>query len=197
VNYDDGNLFKVSTADATCQATPFVANQHGFGKFGMAFATNSATSTSETLYVVGITNTDAGKGLASIDLTSFILTPIGDFSGTLQGMGAELTGTGDGRLFGFFTTQPNATLAQIAEQSAATTGNKDLNGVNTGNDWAFSFWGGDFWFYTSNGITPSTVTQLKASSDNSISVPVPNVGGFRIVGAGVSTCAPTTPPAVN
>jgi len=32
----------------------------------------------------------------------------------LAGEGAELTGTGDGRLFGFFTTSPYATLAEIA-----------------------------------------------------------------------------------
>ncbi len=194
VNYSDGNLFKVSTADASCQATSFAVGQSGFIKFGMAFATNGANSTDETLYVCGIDGLDAGKGLAKIDLTSMKLTTIGDFSGTLRGKGTELTGTGDGRLFGFFTTQPDATLAQIDETTAASSGNKDLAGVNTGQAWAFSFWGGDFWFYTSDGFTPSRVTRLKTATDNSIAVAQQDVGGFRIVGAGVSTCAPTTPP---
>ncbi len=197
VNYSDGNLFKVSTADASCQKTSFQPNQSGFVKFGMAFATNGAGSTDETLYVCGIDGINGGKGLAKIDLGTMKLTTLGDFSGTLRGKGAELTGTGDGRLYGFFTTQPNATLAQIDEGTAASSGNKDLNGVNTGLAWAFSFWGGDFWFYTSDGISASKVTRLKTSSDNSIATAQSDVGGFRIVGAGVSTCAPTKPPEVQ
>ena len=54
------------------------------------------------------------------------LTTLGDFSGDLQGQGAELTGTGDGRLFGFFTTQPNATLAQIDKAAAPRPTNQSL-----------------------------------------------------------------------
>jgi hypothetical protein len=194
VNFSDGGLFKVSTSDASCQATTFKKLQSGFQRFGMAFATNSATSQDETLYVVGIEGTSGGKGLASIDLKTMELIKIGDFSGALRGQGAELTGTGDGRLFGFFTTEPNATLAQIDKASGATTGDQDLNGVNTGQAWAFSFWGGDFWFYTSPGAVPSTVTRKQSSTDGSLSTAKADVGGFRIVGAGVSTCAPTTPP---
>ena len=121
------------------------------------------------------------------------LTRIGDFSGTLAGKGAELTGTGDGRLYGFFTTNPNATLAQIDPATGATSNNVNLSGVNTGLAWAFSFWGGDFWFYTSNGVSASTVTRLEPASNNKISNAKRDVGGFKIVGAGVSTCAPTGP----
>jgi hypothetical protein len=194
VNFSDGALFKVSTADARCEATKFQKGQSGFNRFGMAFATNSATSQEETLYVVGIEDNDVGKGLAKIDLATMKLTRLGDFSGDLRGTGAELTGTGDGRLFGFFTTVPNATLAQIEKGSGATTGDKDLNGVSTGNAWAFSFWGGDFWFYTSTGNVPSRVTRLRAGTDGAIGTAKADVGGFRIVGAGVSTCAPTTSP---
>ena len=195
VNFSDGGLFKVSTADASCTATTYEKGQQGFTRFGMAFATHSATSQAETLYVVGIEGTLAGKGLGKIDLSTMTLTKLGDFSGNLRGQGAELTGTGEGRLFGFFTTQPDATLAQIDKVNGGTTGDADLKGVNTGNAWAFSFWGGDFWFYTSEGQTPSTVTRKQTSTDGSLSTAKADVGGFRIVGAGVSTCAPTTPPA--
>ena len=193
VNFSDGSLFQVSTADASCQATTYQKQQGGFVRFGMAFASDSAGSDKETLYVVGIEGLNGGKGLGRIDLTSMTLTKIGDFSGNLQGQGAELTGTGDGRLYGFFTTQPDATLAQINKTTGATTGEASLNGVNTGSAWAFSFWGGDFWFYTSGG-GPSTVTRKQTSTDGNLSTAIADVGGFRIVGAGVSTCAPTTPP---
>jgi hypothetical protein len=194
VNFSDGSLFKVSTTDASCTATSFQPGQSGFGRFGMAFATNSATSQDETLYVVGIEGLAGGKGLAKIDLLTMVLTTIGDFSGNLQGQGAELTGTGDGRLFGFFTTSPYATLAQIDKSTGATSAAQTLNGVSTGNAWAFSFWGGDFWFYTASGLSPSTVTRKQTSTDGSLSTAKKDVGGFRIVGAGVSTCAPTAPP---
>lgn len=194
VNFSDGNLFKVSTSDASCEATAYVPDQEGFHTYGMAFATNGATSVEETLYVVGIDGINAGKGLAKIELTTMKLTKIGDFSGDLQGKGAELTGTGDGRLFGFFTTKPDAKLARIDTSTGATTDESTLTGVSTGDAWAFSFWGGDFWFYTAVKPAYSVLTRKQSSTDGNISTVKQDVGGFRIVGAGVSTCAPTTPP---
>lgn len=195
VNYTDGRLFKVSTKDASCESTSFEPNQFGFGRFGMAFASNAAGSEEETLFVSGLLGSDRGVGLASIDLDTMKLTPIGDYDGPLAGFGAELTGTGDGKLYGFFTTSPRATLAEIDKSSAATSSRLALDGVNTGQAWAFSFWGGDVWFYTTPGDAPSSVTRLAKSEQDQISVVVDNVGDMgRIVGAGVSTCAPTTPP---
>ncbi len=81
VNFSDGALFKVSTANAECEATKFARGQSGFNRFGMAFATNSAGSQDETLYVVGIEDNDIGKGLAKIDLSTMKLTRLGDFPG--------------------------------------------------------------------------------------------------------------------
>jgi hypothetical protein len=189
VNYTDGKLFKVSTTDASCTATDFVPNQQGFLKFGMAFSTN-ANSTNETLYISGLLGT-GGKGLGKVDLATMKATMIGDYSNNLTGEAADLTGTGDGRLYGFFTTSP-ATLAVIDQLKGATSSDQSLAGVNTGNAFAFSFWGGDFWFYTSDGKTPSKVTRLKSNGE--IAVAKDDVGGFRITGAGVSTCAPVTAP---
>jgi hypothetical protein len=195
VNYSDGTLFKVSTKDATCQSTPFQAGQNNFVKFGMAFSSNSAGSNEETLFVAGLADLLAGgrAGLGKIDLGTMKLSFVGDYTGTLRGQGAELTGTGDAKLFGFYTTDP-ATLATIDKASGQTSDNRALTGVRTGEAWAFSFWGGDFWFYTAQAGQESKVTRMKTASDGSIAVVMPAVGGFRIVGAGVSTCAPTAPP---
>jgi hypothetical protein len=196
VNYDDGSLYKVSTADASCAATTFERNQAGFSTFGMAFASNGAGSTEETLYISSVPSdgSEGPYGLGKIDLETLKVTMIGNYSGLLAGETAELTGTGDGRLYGFFTTSPNATFAEIDKETAKTSRDRLLAGVNTGLAWAFSFWGGDFWFYTSDGVHGSRVTQLKASGNGALEVVKTDVGGFRIVGAGVSTCAPTTPP---
>jgi hypothetical protein len=196
VNFDDGELFKVSTADATCTATTYVpSNDQNLQRWGMAFSSNSVGSTDETLFAVPNNGSNKGSGVNSLDLTSLTLTSIGPFTDGLAGKAAELTGTGDGDLYGFVTTQPNATLAKIDKTSGATAlaDQVPLDGVNTGMAFAFSFWGGDFWFYTSPDGVASSVTQYKASSDKSINVVVGNTG-FAIVGAGVSTCAPTTPP---
>lgn len=195
VNYSDGTLFKVSTKDASCQGTSFQPRQSNFVKFGMAFSSNAAGSSEETLYVAGLADPLFGgrAGLARIDTGTMKLSFIGDYSGNLRGQGAELTGTGDARLFGFYTTDP-ATLAQLDKGTAATSNDRSLTGVRTGEAWAFSFWGGDFWFYTAQAGQESRVTRLKSATDGSISVVMQAVGGFRIVGAGVSTCAPTTPP---
>jgi hypothetical protein len=195
VVYDDGELFKVSTADASCTPTSYEPGQHGFTKLGMAFSMDSASATNDSLFVSGIDYANGGfvgKGIASIDTTSLSLTPIGDFTAPLAKKAAELTGTGDGKLYGFFTTSP-ATLAEIDKTSGATMSTHTLTGVDVGDAWAFSFWGGDFWFYTAPSLTTSpgsttTITQYKVA-DDTIKVVKKSIG-FRIVGAGVSTCVP-------
>lgn len=205
VNYANGNVFKVSTKDASCTPTGYEPNQNGFGRFGMAFASDADGADTETLFVNGIDDGllgTKGRGLAKIDLTTLKLSFVHDFGGALRGKSAELTGRGDGKLFGFFTTEPNATLAEIDKKTGATSNVQELEGVSTGSAWAFSYWGGDFWFYTAGlGVSTSTVTRLAASGDGSLTKVKTNAaaiakdgGQLNIVGAGVSTCAPLEPP---
>ncbi|MGH7283328.1 MAG: hypothetical protein ACRELY_17515 [Polyangiaceae bacterium] len=196
VNFSDGELFKVSTSDASCTATSFDPSQNpsGGSHWGMAFSTNGATSTDETLFTDPGDGSGDGTGLYSYDTAGNKLTKIGNFSDGLKGTEAELTGTGDGRLFAFLTTDP-ATVAEVTKTDGTTPSSAQapLDGVSTGMAWAFSFWGGDFWLYTSQNGVSSSVTQYKTSSDKSVTVVV-NDTFFAIVGAGVSTCAPTAPP---
>lgn len=199
VVYQSGKLFKVDTATAACTATDYSPSYSAdrFLKFGMGFSADSAGSDAESLFIVGIDDNanSAGRGLYRLDTDSLSKQRIGDFSGAQQGKGAELTGTGDGRLYGFFLTNP-ATMARIDKDTGATSDVVSLDSIRFGTSgyaFAFSFWGGDFWFYHSTGTSPSKVTRLRASGDGSQEEVVSNVGGFRIVGAGVSTCAPTSP----
>jgi hypothetical protein len=53
--------------------------------------------------------------------------------------------------------------------------------------YAFAFWGGDFYFFTSMGGGSSTVTRYHPDDD---SLKVVATLDRTIVGAGVSTCAP-------
>jgi hypothetical protein len=197
VLHSDGSVWRVSTKDASCSASNYAQDQLNFHTFGMGFATDSSKSAKDTLYIDDLD----GKGLATVDIATGTATTVGQFSGDLQGRNGELTGTGDGRLFGFFTTYP-AQIAEIDKSSGAILSSVSLQDVSTGSDWAFSFWGGDFYLYTAhaNGGLPqndtgSDITRYRPS-DKSVTVVKQNVG-FRITGAGVSTCAPTTTPPVK
>ncbi|WP_437729833.1 hypothetical protein [Sorangium sp. So ce1335] len=198
VNYvrsDDsaGTLFKVSTEDASCEPTSIELSD-GWSRLGMGFSSDLSRPEAEELFVAGTTNTP-DIGLGKIDGSS--LTPVGEFTGSLRGESAELTGTGDGRLFGFFTTSP-VQLAEIDKETGEIIEAKELRGIETPSAWAFSFWGGDFYFYTAPDPfrSPSRTTNVSRyrPSDGSIDTAYMTNIGFRIVGAGVSTCAPLEQP---
>lgn len=213
VNYQDGSYYRASTRDASCEATGYRPHQHGFGTVGMAFASTGADLMEETLFVWGGYDRNLpwhvrriggdrdssqsrshrprpGLGLAKIERHTLQLLPIGDDRSRLSTLRAELTGTGDGKLFGFFSTNP-ATLAEIEVETGAIRSPRELASVSTGGAWAFSFWGGDFWFYWAPHGHTTNVSRL-SGLDGSITKVLSDIG-FRIVGAGVSTCAPTGP----
>ncbi|KYF85142.1 hypothetical protein BE11_01895, partial [Sorangium cellulosum] len=195
VNYvygDDsaGTLFKVSTEDASCEPTG-ASLSRGWSRLGMGFSSDLSRPEAEQLFVAGTTSTP-GIGLGRIDGTS--VTPVGEFSGSLRGESAELTGTGDGRLFGFFTTSP-VQLAEIDKETGDIIEATPLRGIETPSAWAFSFWGGDFYFYTApQSASRTTNVSRYRPSDGSIDTAYMTNIGFRIVGAGVSTCAPIEQP---
>jgi hypothetical protein len=182
--FQDGNLFKISTANATCTATTFVPNQDGFLTFGMGYA--GQPDGGDTLYVAEGHYTGDSKGLASIDTTSFAFSFIGAFTPPLTQ--CELTGTGDGRLFAFclpFGTT-GSTLAEIDPTNANVIAANTLMVGSSADSFAYAFWGGDFWIFTAPAST-TTVTQYDPVTKSETSVAT---FGKAIVGAGVSTCAP-------
>jgi hypothetical protein len=194
VNYVDNNgisdsagtIWRVSTADASCAPAPSVNLPAGWYRIGMGYSTDSAGGDSESLFVTGIgLNGSLGR------IANDMLVPVANFSGSLQNQDAELTGTGDGRLFGFFTSNPVA-VAELDKTTAAALSNVPLPTVEVPNAWAFSFWGGDFYLYTAS-LGNSRVNRYRPSDGTVDPNYMPDVG-FRIVGAGVSTCAPLTPP---
>jgi hypothetical protein len=184
-----GELFRVSTATAACEATTYVVDQNpAFHTFGMGFS-KDATGTGETLYLAGDT---LGVGstpseLGSLDVTTFKLTDIGTFNPTISG--GELTGTGAGDLFSFYGIDPAGDMAigQIDKTNAAVVGQTDLPGVQRGQGWAFGFWGGDFYTFTAPNGVNTVVTRYRPSDGSIVQVAAAN---DIIVGAGVSTCAP-------
>ena len=188
VLFDDDNVYLVNTTNAACQPSPYKPNGSPFTRFGMAFMSDSAGSTSETLYVADYD----GTGIAKIDTSTGVMSRIGDYDGFASS--AELTGTGDARLYGFFLPKDPITYPRIVKldnTNAKMVDSHDLAGTDIGSGWAFAFWGGDFWLFTApNGSSEIDQYQWSAGATNTVKQDL----GYVIVGAGVSTCAPTAPP---
>ena len=53
VLYSSGEIFHVSTQDASCTATGFSVGQQGFELFGMGFVTDASGGQTETLFIAG------------------------------------------------------------------------------------------------------------------------------------------------
>jgi len=186
VLYGDGELFRVSTATAACTATTFATNQDGFETFGMGFASDFG-GPAERLYVADNDFDGTLRGLGVIDTTTFGLSFIGSFGTTIRR--SELTGTGDGRLFAYWPdnvpgggshlTELNKATGQVVAQTNLPIGDRN-------DAFAFAFWGGDFWIFTSSGGT-SIVSRFRPA-DGTTTMPTKHPS--TIVGAGVSTCAP-------
>jgi len=182
--FNDGRIYNVDVKTAACSATAYVKGQQGFTTFGMGFVADTPGSATETLYVADY----LGKGLARIDTASLALSFVGPWD-ALSGA-AELTGTGDARVFGFFNYSP-IIIAEIDKQSGKILSQAPQPSVKIGSGWAFAFWGGDFWLFTSP--TGDSQIQQYRPSDGTTTVVKTNLG-TNIVGAGVSTCAPVEPP---
>jgi hypothetical protein len=188
VLYSTGELFQVDTSSAHCTKTAF-ARSNGFSNFGMGFASNTAGSNDETLFIAGggtlTTQMPTSSTLATLDLSTFTATPLG----TIQ-LWPELTGTGDANLWGFFPSAATPRVSQLDKMDGhdlKTFMAPSLAGTPAA--WAFAFWGGDFWIFLKKTGDASTRVYHMKSSDGSVTVAVPNTGR-TIVGAGVSTCAP-------
>ncbi len=192
ISYSDGSIVRASTRDASCTAIGFEPRRDAFHTPGMAFVSTLPDLIDESLFVWGGPDPSQrapGRGLGTIDTTTLDLEVIGHGGSSLQYARADLTGTGDGRLFGFFTTSP-ATIAEIDPATGATSNPRKIPGVTSVRAWAFSFWGGDFYLYWSREWEKSHVTRVSVR-DGSQTELIHDIG-FRIVGAGVSTCAPTS-----
>ena len=197
VLYNDGELFRVSTANARCQATSFRSGQSGFAStFGMGFSHDNA-GTGETLFVASGGSAPT-PSLATIDPRTFALRVVGTLQPPIGN--AELSGTGAGDLFAFFATRgatpcdnmsanvncTDSAIGQLDKTTGKVVAQSVLQGNAQGMAWAFAFWGGDFYTFTAPG--GGTNVNRFNPADGSL-VTVATRPDF-VVGAGVSTCAP-------
>jgi hypothetical protein len=185
VLFETGQIGKVDTRDATCTMTTFQPGQQGFSvTFGMGFVSKVAGGADETLYV------DLSAQLAAIDPSTLTLAPVGSFD--VPSTRAELTGTGDARLFALLEGQPY-NVAEIDKATGKVVHQAPQNAISyapeTSNN-AFAFWGGDFYLFIGPGGTTDVFHYRPSDGTTVKKLTV----AFEVVGAGVSTCAPTTTP---
>jgi len=122
------------------------------------------------------------------------LQTIAGFGPPHSGGLAELTGTGDARLYAFFP-QGSAGLSEVDKSSAQMKTNATLPVPGDTVAWAFSFWGGVFYLYTSpcDGMVCTTGSTVREYDPSTNQTTVVKELPFIIDGAGVSTCAPVVP----
>ncbi|MCA9616767.1 MAG: hypothetical protein KC586_28605, partial [Myxococcales bacterium] len=194
VLHNDHRIYRVSTADASCTTTTFTPDQMGFELFGMGFVSDAAGSSAETLFIAGGPESGIGGGssvLGRIDVASLGVTRIGSVGGS-----PELTGTGTGELWGFFPDASPMSVRQIGKTDAATLRSIDVSSIDSSglglgaSAWAFAYWGGRFYMFY-QGILDDSTGIYRVTPDTGVVETVRENIGYRIVGAGVSTCAPT------
>jgi hypothetical protein len=182
-------LFRVDTKTAACTPSGITARMGGMG-----FATDDGASDKETLYIDSSDENGLTSGLYAVDFAQKKLGLVANFK---EPSGLELTGTGEGKLFGFVVAQ-QLSLVEVNKKTAAFSSKVSLPNVQLPQApmYAFSHWGGDFYFYTAKSPAANTTTTVARyrPSDGSIDPAYMTSIGFHIVGAGVSTCAPTTQP---
>ncbi len=189
VVFCDGELFRVSTANAVCRATPFRAPAIFTPTFGMGFSQDE-NDPAETLYVASTADPSAGgiPTLGTIQTTDFQLAVVAPFEPPV--LKPELTGTGGGDLFAFLATGDggSSAIGQLDKTTAQITGEAELPGLDRGEGWAFAFWGGDFYTFTAPPPAGTTIVTRFHPSTGARET-IASLADI-VVGAGVSTCAP-------
>ncbi|MCA9638658.1 MAG: hypothetical protein KC420_21660, partial [Myxococcales bacterium] len=199
-----GDLFELDVINpANCTDPGYNPGANGWIHFGMAFVSESEQNPCDRLYgqhwngVAGQWSEGPGVGkLGVFDDIALQMNTIGPTNYN----GAELTGTGDGRIYAFGGV-PDAKLIQFDKANAQAIETIPFGGFPLTNAFAFAFWGGDFYFFTNSvpdGIgTTSKVTHLdydNSEGKGQVLTTVNQNAPILVVGAGVSTCAPLKPP---
>jgi hypothetical protein len=187
VLYDDDTLFRVSILDGHC-ARKGSKVTGAPSSFGMGFVSYRGK---DTLYVADDDDERGKRQLATVDTVSDIpsYTAVGEIMAQ-QTVNPELTGTSDDKLFGYFPEPGRGFVAEIDRKSGRLIGSKkflpDIGGVD---GYAFAHWGGTFYIFAGREDNRRTAVHAIDRKTGAYRLILEHTK-LRIVGAGVSTCAP-------
>jgi hypothetical protein len=182
IRFSDDSVHALDLSTLACSPTSYRDSATDFGSFGMGYATDSAETWRDHLYIAN------EESLALLDTSTFSLRLIADMPGQ-----AELTGNAAGELWALFPLERPAAARQIDPHTGevgATIELPDFPRPDTIDTFAFAAWGGELYaFVRTSGVGNSTdVYRIDESGEMTRVV---YRLGINVVGAGVSTCAPS------
>jgi len=179
VRYSSNTVYAVDLATMNCVETAYASN---FGAFGMGYATDTANTWQDQLYIAN------QQQLATLEPGTWTVSVIGYLPSQ-----SELTGNASGELWAVLPLESPAKLVQLDKNTGQTLvtlnlyGFPDPMGIDT---FAFATWGDDFWIFVRNYGMGNSTDVYRVTSNGSLTL-VSEDTGMDVVGAGVSTCAPT------
>jgi hypothetical protein len=203
VLYNDKTLFRASILDGRCVKRG-VKTEGAPSLYGMGFAKDTAKGETEKLFVAD-NDDEEGKGmLATVDTavpSAPKYTAVGKIAVLAQNgkehtVNPEMTGTADARLFGYFPEPVRGFITELDKKTGKAIGKyyKLSDKMGEVESYAFAHWGGTFYLFTSTEERTNAIHAVdrKTGAYKLVMKDSP----YRIVGAGVSTCAPLveTPP---
>ena len=194
VVYQTGDLYKVDIHTAKCEASGYVAGSSGSNTFGMGFVTDDAGGKTEKLYV-SAERYDRNLSVIDTSKTPPPVRSIGPIEASID-RNPELTGTSEGKLYGFFPVSDGSSFIQeIDKKTGGAVGQRwDVGNIGYVSAWAFAQWGGVFFVFVTTSAGPQVrAVDRKSGTSKILMESIP----YRVTGAGVSTCAPERDGAQN
>jgi hypothetical protein len=183
VRYSDQTVYEVDLTTLTCAATSYSDRRTGFGAFGMGYATDDPTTWRDQLYIAN------GDEVALLDTATWTPTTVARLPSQ-----AELTGNAAGELWAFLPLERTGQVRQIDQATGSTVQSLSVSGFPNPTDidtFAFAAWGGELYAFVREYGMGSSTDVYRIESSGRMTVVASDIG-LNVVGAGVSTCAPTT-----
>lgn len=174
-----GQIYKASTADASCTAVSTWKSNGSYSDFSLTFVGVSNTI-DNTLFVL-----NNSSKLSSFDIPSGVLTSIGNVSASPT-LG-DMTSNGDGSLY-FLKDVSTPVLYNFSPADASTKSSNSINATGGGSQ-ALAFWGGRFYAFEDSDINEYDPMMKTTKSIGT--------APLSVTGAGQSTCVPKVPPATK
>jgi hypothetical protein len=174
--YDDWYVYRVDLATLACTQTPYVPGQLGFtGEEGIAVAPVGGV---DRFFVYGEGESSAPT-LATSDLTSFVLSPVGAVTPANGVFPVALQGDAFGNLYAF---SQDSTFFELGSATAGVThlAHTSLPG---GGNWAVMAYGSQIYLFGAGG----TVGRYDPSTQQL--TPLGQLA-FSVIGASATPCVP-------
>jgi len=178
--FSNGEFVNIGLSDGECKPILLKNRPPSFVRGGMGFSKDDSRS-GEGLFVQNWPGADLFKiDPATRDVSRLGMTHLGAGH-------AELTGTGDGKLFSYFNGSGEVALLDKTTGASLETYRTSVLQFSA---FAVAQWGGDFWIFGRHSPEGTKVYRYSPATDETTLMLETEL---NIVGAGSSTCAPFKP----